>query len=232
MKLQPIKLSVKRTIWSTDGFKDHVHSSDPDASRKAILERDKHTCQFCGFQSQKYQLIHHINGFKDDFSDKNCLTACIFCHQCFDLKSVAEMGSGMLIWLPELGQAVLHHIMRAIYVGRITQGPVGDSARQAFELLTDRREEARKRLGTDNPEALAMVMEDFMSHKMYENSHKQLEGIRLLPLDKRMINDEELKNYNQFPQILAYWRSKNGPFADLAADKWLSELGPVLKNAA
>lgn len=228
MKLHPLHLGVKRTVWSTDGLKGRVHSSDPAAARAAVFERDNHTCRFCGFQSRKYQEIHHLNGFEDDLSLDNCLTACIFCHQCFDLQSVSKMESGMLVWLPEISQPALHHIMRAIHIGRAFKM---DAAHKALEILSARREQARQRLGTDDPEALAIVMTDFMSHKMYDNAKKQLQGIRLLPLDRRVVDDPELKFYNQFNQIMAYWRSKNGPFANFAPEKWVDELTPVLKIA-
>ena len=35
------------------------------------------------------------------------------------------MGSGILIWLPEVGQAELNHLVRAIYVARIGIRPHG-----------------------------------------------------------------------------------------------------------
>ena len=226
MKLQPLHLGVKRTVWSTKALDKRVRSSDPKAARQKILERDDHTCRFCGFRAEKYQMIHHKNGFTDDFTPDNCLTACVFCHQCFDLAGVQEMGSGMLIWLPEIGQAALHHIMRALYVARITKGPAGETARGALDILINRGSEARKRLGTDNPDALAIVMKDFLSHKAYARAIKKIKGIRLLPLDKRMVIEDDLE-FNQFPQILAYWRSKNGPFHGLKPEDWAEKLSPV-----
>ncbi len=231
MALKPLHLGVKRTIWSSKNIEGRIRSSDPETARKKIFERDNHTCQYCGFKSHKYQKIVHKNGFDDDFTPDNCLTACIFCHQCFDLRSVAEMGSGQLIWLPEIGQASLHHIMRALYVARITKGDMGDTARKALKALSERGTEARKRLGTDNPESLAIVMEDFLSHRAYSKATKSINGIRLMPLDKRMIEDDDLE-YNQFPQILAYWRSKNGPFYNKMPDTWAQDLAPLLQKVA
>jgi intracellular multiplication protein IcmJ len=48
---------------------------------------------------------------------------------------------------------------------------------------------------------------------------KKLEGIRLFPLDRRIIKEGDLE-FNQFPQILAYWRSKDGPFGGKVPNKW------------
>jgi intracellular multiplication protein IcmJ len=56
--------------------------------------------------------------------------------------------------------------------------------------------------------------------------------LRLFPLDRRIIREADLE-FNQFPQILAYWRSKDGPFGKLQPKQWVdiyARLG--LKSAA
>jgi intracellular multiplication protein IcmJ len=142
------------------------------------------------------------------------------------------MRSGVLIWLPEISQADLHHIARAIYVARISQGPVADAARKALDVLTKRREDAKARLGTDDPFILSSVLKDYISNNAYEARGPKLEGLRLFPLDRRIIREADLE-FNQFPQILAYWRSKDGPFGKLQPKQWVdiyANLG--LKSAA
>jgi hypothetical protein len=50
-----------------------------DRIRKAVLERDDHTCRFCGHRALKYMSVHHL----EDSSD-NALgglsTICVACH--------------------------------------------------------------------------------------------------------------------------------------------------------
>ena len=197
--------------------------SDPIGAplRQKILERDNHTCQCCGFRSQKYQEVHFINGAQTDTRPENLSTLCFFCHQCFYLDQVAQMRSGVLIWLPEIAQADLHHMARALYVARISQGPVADSARKTLDVLMARREEIRARLGTDDPYILATVLKDYISDRAYEARDRKLDGIRLFPLDRRIIKEADLE-FNQFPQILAYWRSKDGPFGSMVPRQWIS----------
>jgi intracellular multiplication protein IcmJ len=187
---------------------------------KKIFERDNHTCRACSFKSLKYQNVFFVNGITHDVREKNMTTLCIFCHQCFHLDEVSKMRSGVLIWLPEISQADLHHIARAVYVARISQGPVADAARQTLDILMQRREEVRSRLGTDDPFILATVLRDYISNRAYEMRAKKLEGIRLFPLDRRIIKEAELE-FNQFPQILAYWRSKDGPFGGRLPKQWI-----------
>src|SRR3982751_2627928 len=199
--------------------------------RQKIYERDDYTCQACGFRSMKYQDVHMLNGVQTDLAPNNLTTTCIFCHQCFRLNQVSEMRSGVLVWLPEISQTDLHHIARAIYVARISQGPVAEAARKALDVLMQRREEVRKRLGTDDPFILATVLKDYISDKAYKEREAKLEGIRLFPLDRRIIKEADLE-FNQFPQILAYWRAKDGPFGGSVPRQWIDLYRGIMPGKA
>ncbi len=198
--------------------------------KKTIFERDQDICQCCGFQSKKYQEVHFKNSDKTDFSTDNLITVCIFCHQCFNLETVSDMKSGILIWLPEIDQARLHHIARAIHVARISQGPIAEAARKSLDILMGRREEVKRRLHTDEPYILATVLKDYLGPKHYHSREKKLEGLRLFPLERRIIKEADLE-FNQFPQILAYWRSKDGPFGGKTPPQWISIYQNILKAA-
>lgn len=206
-----------------------VPSSLTPELKKAILERDDQTCQCCGFKADKYQDIHFIDRNLKNFDQSNLMTLCIFCHQCFDLEQTTKMRSGVLIWLPEIEQADLNHIMRAVYVARISQGPMAEAARVVLENLMGRREEARRRIQTDDPYVLSVVLKDFLTGKYYAERNEKLAGIRLLPLDRRLIKESDLE-FNQFPQILAYWRSKDGPFGGRAPTLWTNLYKNALKQ--
>ena len=187
--------------------------------RKKVFERDGDACHFCGFKSGKYQEVSFADEDSTNHQLDNLMTACIFCHQCADLEKVAQMRSGVLIWLPEIEQHDLNHIARAIYVARISQGGMSETAKSALEKLMKRREEAKARVHTDDPYIMASVMRDFLGPKQYRERDKKLEGVRLFPLDRRIIKEGDLE-FNQFPQILAYWRSKNGPFGGKTPTQW------------
>jgi intracellular multiplication protein IcmJ len=194
-----------------------------DELKNAVLQRDDYTCRYCGFRSQKYQEVN-FSGTPDgkggsDGKPDSYSTACTFCYQCFHIERIERMQSGAVIWLPEIGQAALHHICRAIYVARISQGPMADAARDAMEALLARKEEAKNRLGTDSPKILSTVLQDFMESSEYKVRMTKLKGFRILPLDRRIIKEGDLE-FNQFPQILAYWRSKDGPFGENPPRKW------------
>ncbi len=196
-----------------------VHSIS-DGIRTKVFERDDYTCRYCGFQSRKYQEVNFIGKTGKASGPDDYVTACTFCHQCFHLERVDRMQSGAVIWLPEIGQAALHHVCRAIYVARISQGPMADAARDAMEALLARKEEAKSRLGTDSPKILSTVLQDFFETSEYRARLNKLKGFRILPLDRRIIREGDLE-FNQFPQILAFWRSKDGPFGDVPPRRWV-----------
>jgi len=232
MSTIPIVLGIARSAGNTPSSSGGSKVAGiPAELRLKIFERDKYACRCCGFESQKYQDILFLNGKAADIAPGNLATACIFCHQCFNLDKVGEMRSGVLIWMPEVSQSDLHHIARATYVARISQGPVADAARRVLDIFMQRREEAKKRLGTDDPYILSSVLTDYISPRAYEQRQKKLEGIRLFPLDRRIIREADLE-FNQFPQILAFWRSKNGPFGNVVPRQWLGIYKKLQKKAA
>ena len=79
-----------------------------------------------------------------------------------------------------------------------------------------------------------MVMQDFLSHKQYEKAADQLRGIRLLPLDGRMVKDktDATVEVNEFAQMLAHWRGKNGPFAEFNPTQWPALIASELRKVA
>ena len=231
----PITLGLSRTQGKKPKDKKGAGNSGQSAADKElkqkVFERDGFTCKCCGFVSKKYQEVLHIDGDESNSDDANLATVCIFCHQCFNLDKVGTMKSGVLLWLPEIEQADLHHMARAIYVARISQGPIAEAARKALDALMKRREPIRQRIGTDDAYTLATVLKDYLSEHHYKVRESKLEGIKLFPLDRRIIKEADLE-FNQFPQILAYWRSKDGPFGGKTPQKWFSIYNNIHNTAS
>lgn len=228
LKLGTARLEEKPRVSSRDLAKNQKISKD---IKNSVLERDDYTCQCCGFRSEKYQQVHFKDHNKRNHGLDNLLTTCIFCQQCYDLEQVGHMSSGALIWLPELSQRELNMIAKAVYVARISQGPIADAARKIHDLLLSRKEEAERRLTTNDPFILSTILNDYMPLGAYKKREAKLEGIRLLPLDRRIIKETDLE-FNQFPQILAYWRSKRGPFGIELPQNWISVYQDLASKAA
>lgn len=114
-----------------------------------------------------------------------------------------------------MSQARLHVLTRELYVGRISRGPLQEKARSALESLRARGAQAEERLSSCDPRSLAEQMLSCTDARALAALRARLESIRLLPLDRRIIREADLE-FNQFPQILAYWRSKDGPLSSQA----------------
>jgi intracellular multiplication protein IcmJ len=196
-----------------------------------VHTRDDHTCHYCQFRAEKYQQIHFLDGNQNNETLTNLVTCCIFCHQYFNLEQVSAMGSGVLIWLPEISPPDLNNLARAIYISRISQGVMAETAKEMLEVIMARREEAKQRLGTDDPFVLSTVMSDFLPENAYEQRHEKLDGVRLFPLDRRKVQESGLE-FNQFPQILAFWRSKHGPYQGHPPIEWIPRYKDMLLKEA
>lgn len=186
---------------------------------ETVWRDDDFICRFCGFRAEKYQRIVYGSwiGHK-----RPALTACIFCEQCFTLETVGVTSSGYLVWLPELSQAELNHLCRAIYLALGQEDVLlAGRAQTALDALMSRRSEAKKRLGSDEPLLLGTALLENLSSAEYEARGQRLEGIRLLPVNRRLVTTPDGASADQFPAILDYWRSAAGPHRSFPPQDWM-----------
>lgn len=181
----------------------------------AVHARDHHVCQCCGFRSPRFQEALALGGSPRDVDA--VITTCTFCWQCFRLDQAAGMQAGVLIWLPEVAQVALHHVAREVYVAMLTHAHAG-RAKRVLSYVVSRRDTAHARLGTDDPAALADMLDGPDPDGAL--SAELRAGIRLLPLDRRIVTEQQLQ-YNQFPAMLRCWRFDGGPFAGRREFPWL-----------
>lgn len=182
------------------------------------LRQDDYTCRCCGFRAREFQRV--VPSAYVPEADSEFVTLCSFCEPCFMLDRAGLSGSGLLIWLPEMPQDRLNHLMRAIYVARATPNhPAAELASRAQDTLMQRRAEAKKRLGSDDPLLLATVMLETVSDSDYARREEKLAGIRFLPLDRLMVQTRE-GEVNQFARMVKFWQSAEGPFADWQPQRW------------
>ena len=243
MSLLPITLGVKRSLDAQQSGtagkpKKRKALSKPELSKlvQATFEKDSYTCCYCGFKSKQFQKAIPKDWAVTDPRDSEMVTACIFCEQCFALETVGPMASGTLIWLPEISQAALHHIMRAVYASRaqmdIAPENIKNCADRTFEVLFNRRGEAKRRIGTDDPMVLAAALLENVSEDTFRNRETKFSGVRLMPLDKRMIPSNTGKDNDQFPRIIEYWVSDDGPLGKLPPDTWQTLQNSITQSAA
>lgn len=224
MTFLPLTLGIRR---QSDAEKGAGNRSQQKSDTDKTLRRDDHTCRFCGFKALQYQ---RVIPYADTGDGLPFVTACTFCEQTLFLDRAGLMGTGVLIWLPEIGAAELNHIARAIYVAKASSNPMTESAARAYDALIARRADAKKRLGSDDSLLLATILHESLSQDEARHAVGKLEGIRVLPLDKHVMRDSKGES-NKFGQIVKYWVSADGPFGKLPTAKW-AEMFQTASSAA
>lgn len=151
---------------------------------KKILNRDKYTCRFCGFQARIYQDIVNLDGNFTNNHASNLVTACCFCSQCFFIESVGVggYGGGTLIYLPEFTQAELNSLCHVLFCAITNDTGYKSSAQTIYLGFKVRSQMIEERFGegTSDPAIFGHLLIDSspISDEVYT---KLMSGIRLLP---------------------------------------------------
>lgn len=245
---QELVLSVKCANFRRDDPGSEEGDDQFKRVREKVLARDNHQCQYCGFKCGKYMEVHHKDDDHNNNNQNNLITICQFCHNCQHIGYAGQMGEATLIWLPEIEQRELHHIVRSIMViraeaealkkspprgmmmnmpnsGQVTQ--LKESSDILFKTLKGRASKAEQFLGTDSLVSLGNSLETMAreDEALYQNRKNFLNGFRLLPLGVRMkggVNTYFAPSGNQKESIVDAWMSDKteGPFAGVQSKTW------------
>lgn len=236
-----LRLSVKAKNWRMMD----THAADADAEfqmvRKKVLERDDYTCRLCGFKAAKWQEVHHVNDDHSDNRKENLWTVCSYCHMCQHIGLAGRNEEAVLVWMPEISQAQLHHIVRTIQVAKrwsdtatkaraVRQETVKqakkfeDGAAALMSKLRERELVAHERLGTSNLLDLANIML-VMDDAQYERRGEFLHGYRMLPLGVRSSDGDDV-----MAKIVTTWLEPGGPYVNLSPTSWEGMFRFSLKN--
>ncbi|AMP88605.1 type IVB secretion system protein IcmJDotN [Legionella pneumophila] len=149
-----------------------------------IFQRDRFTCQFCGFQARLYQDIVNLDGDYTNNRLSNLVTACCFCAQCFFVESVGVggYGGGTLIYLPELTQAELNSLCHVLFCAITNDTGYKSSAQNIYRSFKFRSQIVEEKFGegTSDPAIFGQLMID-SGVNSEEIRQKLFKNIRLLP---------------------------------------------------
>mgnify|MGYP002661432851 FL=1 len=183
--LQPLKLAVKRSAWRPAGHYESTHANWSHV-RGQILSRDRHTCVYCGFASEKYQDVHHLDGDHDNNIPENLVTACMFCHATQHIGLCGKEGRGQLIWLPEMSQASLNHAVRWLELGPYAKPEVVSHITAPKESLMRFLEYRIKvcvdKFGSADPSSLADHLMSLTDEQYEHDVSIRLSPVRLFPV--------------------------------------------------
>ncbi len=79
--MKPLALSfAPPKKWRNPGQTKKLEREKWQILRKKILERDNYICSYCGYKSEKYQIIDHIDGNPENNEDGNLQVICQMCN--------------------------------------------------------------------------------------------------------------------------------------------------------
>lgn len=163
-----------------------ARNADPNFKtfKQKIFNRDRYTCQFCGFQAKQFQEIVNLDGNFNNNKMVNLVTACCFCSQCFFIESIGMggYGGGTLIYLPEFKQTELNSLCHVLFCAITNDTGYKASSQSIYRGFKFRSQAVEDKFGegTSDPAILGHLLID--SAITAENgANKVLNNILLLP---------------------------------------------------
>jgi len=180
----PLKLSVTPGNWQK--FIARRFSASFHRVAKKIFQRDRYTCQYCGFEAKQYMdVVNHDGDYKNN-SAKNLVTACCFCSQCLFMDSVGldNISGGQLIYLPEITQNQLNSFCHVLFCVIGVENPYQGCAQIAYRTLKQRAKIVQNVFGEtiSEPKALGRLILEYQAQKQKVVADKVFDGLRLLPI--------------------------------------------------
>jgi intracellular multiplication protein IcmJ len=204
-----LSLSVKRSVFRRDDFSSDAADKDFLSKRPLVLERDDHTCRFCGFKAYKFQEVHHLDDNHSNNDESNLVTACVLCHSACHIGFSGIQKRGVLIHIdPSIpfSQGSLNQLTRALWVGEMSSDDdVRVNSSVMLSKLFKLSVSARRKFGTSELNMLSDFMLN-LDDKDYCRRKEALSGLFFLPLK------------DAFSKHLSYWASEN--FKSLDSSDW------------
>ena len=149
-----------------------------------VFQRDRYTCQLCGFQAMLYQDIVNLDGDYSNNRMNNLVTACCFCAQCFFIESVGVggYGGGTLVYLPEVSQSEVNSLCHVLFCAITNDTGYKNSAQTIYRSFKFRSQIVEDKFGegTSDPSIFGHLLID-SGPITDETSAKIFMNIRLLP---------------------------------------------------
>ena len=214
-----LPLDAVRSTWAmADNFHQQIDARHAELFAQ-VLKRDKYTCQACGFQSRRFQEVHHLDHDHNNNHPDNLATICPLCHMSMHMGRAGTQQEAVLIWLDPkhqfLNQAALNNIVRTCLVANRHIHTVSDASRKLLSDLTQHAHIAERLVGTSRPEVLGDAILRLASDP-YKQRHSKFEGIRLLWTGKLYRRGKDIA-----PEMISYMAFDPGaPFGGHDPERW------------
>jgi intracellular multiplication protein IcmJ len=186
MVSRQVRLDLKLTASPGAWRFYSARQADPrfKVHEEKVLQRDRYTCRFCGFQAKTDQHIINLDGNYSNNKLDNLLTACCFCAQCFFIESVGVggYGGGTIIFLPEISQTSLNALCHVLFCAMTNDTGYKNTAQAIYRGFKFRSQLIEEKFGegTSDPSILGHLLID-SNYTTREQMDSIFHDIRLLP---------------------------------------------------
>ena len=233
----PLIFTAKTVNMPSQNHQSNKFHQQHMVARNETLLRDNYVCQCCDFFDQSNQVLHFLDGNYINFNQSNLATICLLCHQTFSINDETKRNSTKLIWLPELSQANLNNLVRALLIIKYRESTkflatalkdtntIANSLTLTMQamisLFQSRENKALVKFCTSDPYILAEALQS-IPHSKYEMRDKFLVGLRILPSE---LFTEETNQATA--DIVESWYQENGTFSSLSPTTWRNLSQPL-----
>ena len=134
------------------------------AFEQKVFQRDRYTCQFCGFQARLFQEVVNLDNNYANNKMPNLVSSCCFCAQCFFVESVGVggYGGGTLVYLPEMTQTELNSMCHVLFCAITNDTGYKSSAQNIYRSFKFRSQLVEDKFGegTSDPSIFGQLMID------------------------------------------------------------------------
>lgn len=216
-----IILSVKRSIHRNDDPRKEYANEQYKKIHPSILARDKRTCQYCNFRSQKFQEVHHIDDDHSNNEESNLITICPLCHACFHVVFSGLSEKGIIIHIEDsrgVSQASLINLVRTMWIGESSKDKdVQMLSTNMLAKLYKQSVAASKIIGTSSPVAFGQYLLR-MNDEDYAKRDSFFRDLYFLPLR------------GAFENQIKYWSEE--VYSAFGSDNWLPSVKTKLSRWA
>lgn len=165
-RLLPLGFAVHPSAWTAA-----LDGTRPDGQGTADPAQDAGACRFCGDPRPVAPEPLPLDGDHGNRQAANLATACLHCRALHRLGSDQIDREAVLIWLPDVSQAALNWLVRAVHRVFVAHGeapclasrPAIDTPRlraayRTYQALDHLSRDAEKRIGTSSPRELGAAL--------------------------------------------------------------------------
>jgi intracellular multiplication protein IcmJ len=189
MELIPLKFHIKAGNWQN--YQQRLVSRNYSKIKEIVLNDYNNQCAYCGYASLNNNIVNKNFNYQDN-AKSNIIPACAICTQCVLMDGFGQdpFFGGLIIFLPELEQVQLAHLIRTVYAGFEKQASYKSRLSDLMITLEERKEYVESILGKKSyePEYFSQgLLDTFVDDKKLE--HPIFKNLRFLP-DKAKLKRE------------------------------------------